>query len=216
MGRTPSSDEILGILHEATHEPFHDGLEPFLVDGERGMISLTENFAHQRAIAYDHVVERLTWLWAELNAWPPFGRIVEPRTRVAKNLAAICVDLFEPSRELEGRVAFRVERDLRHVTLAIPPAVLRLTKAHADHTFRAFAFLEPIYSVPRATRPQTLLRSLSAVRREKCRPIDPLVVGWLGAGPADYGLRFPDRVPGIGPVRRSSLGELVFLLGHWD
>jgi hypothetical protein len=164
----------------------------------------------------DHIVERLTHRWGELNGWAPFGRIVTPGSEVKKGLRVMCLELFGPSRGLEGTVAFRVERNLRHVTQPIPVRVLELAQACTGSAFHSMAFLEPLFSTRGKRRSRTVLRSIAEVRREHCRPIDPLVIGWLGAGPANYGLRFPARDYRASPARRSSLGEIVFLIGHWD
>ena len=66
-GRTPSSTEILCILHETSPEYFRNKLDPFLIREERDLLTAAGPLAHQAAIAYDHVVERLTRRWAELH-----------------------------------------------------------------------------------------------------------------------------------------------------
>ncbi len=212
----PRADEIVRALHETSYRGFRERLEPLLTDSEREKLSIAGGLPYQCAIVLDHVVERLTRRWGELNGWSPFGRIATPGTEVKKGLRVMCLELFAPSRGLKGTVAFRVERNLRHVTQPIPVPVLELVQAYMGSAFHSVAFLEPLFSTRGKRRSRTVLRSLGEVRREHCRPIDPLVIGWLGAGPANYGLRFPAQEYRARSTRRSTLGETVFLIGHWD
>jgi hypothetical protein len=215
------SEQIIAALHAKTSKGFESSLDSLLTDEERELTSLTRALAHQRALAYDRIVERLTLRWGELNDWPPFARVVEPGTDVKPSLRACTLELFRESRGLSGRVAFRLERDIRRVTQPIPAPVLRCLDEHQLGPFAAFAFLEPLYGGRRTGEGRTLLRSIAGVRRAYCRPIDPIVIAWLGGGPKDYGLKFlrPESAVRLGrkrKARRTSLGELVFLIGHWD
>jgi hypothetical protein len=215
------SQSILKALHARTHEEFREAIEPLLTEDEREHIAVAEPLMHQLAMAYDAVVERLTQRWSRLNDWPPFARVVEPGENLKRGLRACTLELFKPSRGLDGRVAFRAEVDLRWVTQPIPVPVLRVVRENAGTVFRAVTFLEPIYAVGRKRGQGQPLRSLASVRRQHCRPVDPIVVGWLGSGPRNYGLWLPlERRGEHGfrnpPPRTSSRGELVFLIGHWD
>ena len=96
----------------------------------------------------------------------------------------------------------------------IPICVLEVLHQFGE-SFRACAFLEPIFHKGR------ILRSISQVRRAKCRPKDPLVVGTLGVGPFSGSHRIQDRSSARAQGHPSG-GEkmmmlpVIFLLGHWD
>lgn len=212
-------ERILDAFQCESHDGFVLAIEPLLTADERTRIRLSRGLPHQLALAYDRVVERLTFRWAELNQWPVFGRIVEPGELVRTQFRACVLELAAPSRSLAGRVAFRVERDLGRVASPIPAPVLRCIRETWGATFSALAYLEPLYDT-RDGRSRRLLRSIAEVRQCYAAPIDPLIVGWLGAGPKNYGLPGLVEPPAWGGpaahARHSSLGDLVFLLGHWD
>jgi hypothetical protein len=215
------SDRILDALHCESHDGFVLAVEPLMTAQERTMTRVARGLPRQLALAYDRIVDRLTLRWAELNQWPAFGRVVEPGTLIRPSLRACVVELDSPSRGLAGRVAFSVERDLARVAGPIPVPVLRCIGDTWQATFAALAYLEPLYNTTRAAGGRRLLRSLAEVRRHYAEPIDPLIVGWLGGGPKNYGLPGLVDVPAwpapTSPAaRHSSLGEIVFLLGHWD
>jgi hypothetical protein len=215
------SEQIVAALHARTHKGFEAATDSFLTNEEREHVRVTHALPGQRALAYDRIVERLTQRWGELNAWPVFARIAEPGTQVKKNMRVCTLDLLGESRGLSGRIAFRVERDLRRVAEPIPVSVLRSLEEHRRGPFVAFAFLEPLYRNHGTRGDRTILRSIAAVRRAYCRPIDPIIVAWLGGGPRNYGLPlFRPKAVGASArrsiARRSSVGELVFLIGHWD
>lgn len=218
------AERILDALHCETHDGFLAAVEPLMTADERRMTRLARGLSNQLALAYDRIVDRLTLRWSELNQWPVFGRIVEPGVRIGPTMRVCTIELVAPSRNLAGRVAFSVQRDLARVGGPIPAPVLRCISDTWESTFAALAYLEPLYSTRREAGERRLLRSIAEVRRHYAEPIDPLIVGWLGGGPRNYGL------PGlVGPpappapparhasqARHSSLGEIVFLLGHWD
>ena len=203
---------IITALHARTGRGFRSALEPLLTNTDRERIAAAESLPYQLALVFDEVVERLTWRWARITEYAPFGRVVEPSVQLRSNLRACSVELLRPSRGLQGQVAFRLERDLRRVSAPIPPPVLHLLHEYRE-VFQASAFLEPLY----ARRGQRILRTLADAKREYCQPVDPLVVGWLGAGPPNYDLYFPrDHAGQQAGQRFSTRGVLLFLLGHWD
>lgn len=215
------SDRILDALHCESHDGFLMAVEPLMTAEERTMSRIARGLPHQLALAYDRIVDRLTLRWAELSQWPAFGRIVEPGTSIRPSLRACVVELAAPSRGLAGRVAFSVERNLARVAGPIPAPVLRCISETWQATFTSLAYLEPLYSTAREAGGRRLLRSIAEVRRNYAEPIDPLVVGWLGGGPKNYGLpglvdRPPWPAPATSTARHNTLGEVVFLLGHWD
>lgn len=89
---------------------------------------------------------------------------------------------------------------------------------HDQGTFQSVAFLEPFFeSTRQGTR---IMRSLAEVRRIKCRPKHPLVVGFLD-DPL-FKMRSPVR-SALATRRNRPLAvtttpgkPLIFLLGHWD
>ncbi len=214
------AERIVAALHNDDPDSFEAALTPLLTDVERTRLGVAKGLPHQVALVYDQVVERLTCRWGELTAWPPFGRIVESGEQILPDLRALTLSLQAPSRGLSGRVAFRVERNLRRVSQPIPPPVLECLQDVATRKlFAAFAFLEPLYTSRRHGQAGgQLLRSLTEVRRNFVRPVDPLVVAFLGAGPCNYGLCLPglSHGPFERGIRSSSIGALVFLIGHWD
>ncbi|GJM26726.1 MAG: hypothetical protein DHS20C16_31410 [Phycisphaerae bacterium] len=98
-------------------------------------------------------------------------------------LRVMTLDLIEPSRGLSGKVAFNVSRKLEEVGQPIPLSVLELVRdAMREGWFQNLAFLEPIFGPGRKRR--EIMRSQAQVKRTHARLIDPLVVGFLGVGPA--------------------------------
>jgi hypothetical protein len=167
--------------------------------------------------AFGPIVERLTNKWIECKGWEPFAKVVEPSRDLTSKLRVLTLKVFRPSRGLSGNIAFSVTRRLEAVREKIPLCVLELLREHRDG-FAAIAYLEPIFES--ASKGAGVLRSQREVRRIKCKPKDPLVVGVLGLGPFGT-LRIPTLTSGRGAqayysVEQVRLKPLVFLLGHWD
>lgn len=212
---------IVSALRATCHEEFVKRVEPFLTNDDRERIALCSDMPYQLVNhAWNPLVERLNHRWGELQGgWSPFARVVESAEEIA-GLRVMTLDLIKPSRGLEGQVAFAVSRQLHEVAQPIPLSVLELVReACREGWLQAVAFLEPIFGPGRKRR--EIMRSQAQVQRTHARLIDPLVVGFLGAGPA-YSMR--ERITsGLG--RRNAFSwstsliratQFVWCLGHWD
>jgi hypothetical protein len=215
------SDQILAALHAKTQPEFDAALAPLLSPDEREALRAAQGNALDRFDVYERIVERLTFLWANLNGWPTFARVVERPTALRLGLNVLTLELNAPSRGLEGRVAFRVEHDLSRVRGPIPRPVLDCVAQTWRTTFVKLGYLEPLFSRPRAGADSRVLRSIREVCVEEGIPIDPLVVGWLGAGPGEREWELLARLASflrtpapLSPFAGSR--EHVFLIGHWD
>lgn len=212
---------IVSALRATNHEEFVSRIEPFLTEQDRERIALCSKLPYQLVNhAWNPIVERLNHRWGELQGgWLPFAHVIEPAKEIA-GLRVITLELITPSRGLDGRVAFAVSRRLDEVAQPIPLSVIELAhEARKEGWFQAIAFLEPIFG-PGKKHPE-IMRSQAQVQRTHARLIDPLVIGFLGAGPV---YRISERVTsGLGRRRSSSWSitevsatQFVWCLGHWD
>lgn len=214
-------EECLAILHARNYAEIKAALEGgLLTTKEMECLQAAEEIQmpHQIANLIDCAITRATLEWSRIMAWEIWGYVSEPAEQVKHSIRAMTIRLSRHSRSLApGEAVFRVEPNLRRVAKPIPPQVILLLKEF-KYAFRALAYLEPLYS---SAQPGQLLRSLNAARRDRSRPVDPLVVGFLGSGPQDYGIRFPAERRGRSSrlnstPRRSHIGAALFCLGHWD
>ena len=215
----PQLDETccLSLLHARNYAQARNALaKGLMTPAELHALDAAEDMKlwNQTALMIDQAVTRATHAWSRLTGWDIWGWISEPAQWLKPELRAITIRLSRPSRSLTaGPTVFQVESDLRKVKASIPPPVILALQEHRS-TFTAIAFLEPMFRSRGSKEP---LRSLEEARYG-CRPIDPCVVGWLGAGPAP---RLPQNRDRRGTrarpkPRRSHMGSPLFLLAHWD
>ncbi len=205
--------ETLDALHARTAKGFRAGIDGLLLPEERIPIEAAEAYdlRVQMAHLYDAVVHRLTLELADAIGWPrtSMAELVEPNTEVERGLR--CVTLNLNSRGLIGDVCFKVT-EISRVLAPIPASVLEAMRQTREY-WAYIRYLEPMYARGR------LLRSLEEVRQRRARPIDPLVVGFVGAGPLpDYGLdlRYLNLPGQPRSTRRRYRPIQLFILAHYD
>lgn len=211
---------IAAALRTRRKQSFLKLANPILTAEEKHAIAVCEDLElpwQAYCHAFAPIVDRLTSRWGELTGWEPFARVIEPSSDLTPRLRVVSLKLFRPSRGLSGQIAFAVTRRLEAVREKIPLCVLELLREHREN-FTVIAYLEPIFETSRTGA--KVLRSQREVRRIKCKPKDPLVVGLLGLGPFRT-IRVPKLTSGRGVQAHWSVEEirakpLIYLLGHWD
>lgn len=206
-------DLILQAAHARQRETFWDAIHSLLTEPERDMIEACEaaGMGLQACAAYDHVFDRLSRRFAELRGFQEnsLARVVERGTQLAPDLRCVVLEL--DSRGLYGRVAFKVSAP-HAIPDAFPePAIHALAETRSY--WRGVAYLEPLYDGSR------LIRSQAEARNVYCRPKDPILAGYLGSGPHNYGYRIPElhhqghhEAP---QPRKKQVPDLVFIVAHW-
>ena len=212
---------ILGALHADSGDGFRDALYHLITSEECNLIEESERSGNIKPALsiFDHLVKQdLPRRFAEIVGWRvPSGlaQVVEPAQNITgrKSFRVMTLKL-SGSRGLKGRVAFRIVRDYTKLQGSFPhQAHLSLTDVVKNQYFTRIAYLEPLFHKGR------ILRSQASVKRHLCRRIDPLLVGFLGMGPASFGYCFSD--PDVRAQLRSYYKEnnipfTVFLIAHWD
>ena len=204
---------ILTALHAEEGKVFREAVEVLLTDDERELIESAEllSMPLQACCVFDTIVRRVTLRFADLIGWNPqaIADIVEPAKQLSPKMR--CIVLNINSRDLRGKVAFKVSQP-ESIGEQFPSSVINALAA-TKHYWRAMAYLEPIYHNGK------LLRSQSEVRRFRCRPIDPILVGTIGCGPLNYGYKL-SRAWEQGTSKRRErvrkVKKISFVLAHWD
>jgi len=209
---------ILRTLHAESRDEFKDSIRPLMTQEVWDIIQETEQkgLLTQSMNIFEHMTKQLLpQRFAEIVGWrTPLGlaQVIEPAENLKSDLRVVTLRLS--SRGLKGLVAFRVIRDLTRVAKSFPEqARVALTEAIKQNYFTQIVYLEPLYHKDR------LLRSQKSVKRYKCRPIDPLLVGFLGTGPHSYGYKLYDpyvRIQLKEYYRENQLEHTAFLIAHWD
>jgi hypothetical protein len=201
---------ISKCLHARHKEFFRATMEPFLTEEEKELIQAAESLKinQQACFVFDQVVYRLTRRYAELIDWPDhaIAKVVETAIQLKSDLRCLVLDM-SPSRGLQGKVAFKIS-DPQVIPARFPAPVLLTLKNTLPH-WSQVAYLEPIY------HENHVLQSISAVKRYQCRPQDPIIAGFLGTGPTNYGYPLGTTWQ---PVTRQRKEHplLVFIIAHWD
>jgi len=206
--------EIVQALHAQTAKGFRAALDGLLLPEERLALEAAEalDLRLQQAHVLDRIVHRLTCDFAKTVGWPEaaIADVLEPTRQITGNLRAITLRLN--SRGLYGSVCFRVSEP-GDVSVPIPPAALAAA-SETRHYWRAIRYLEPLFAGKR------LLRSQKEARAHYARPKDPLIVGFLGAGPQpDYGLHIPQLSTGRRRLERMRCADTpfrLFVIAHYD
>jgi len=110
-----------------------------------------------------------------------------------------------------GRIAFKVSNPATAVA-KFPTSVIHAL-AETQGYWRRVVYLEPVF------HDGQVLRSITDVKRLICRPKDPIIAGFLGAGPINYGYRFPADIMQKRLSRKTRIKDcrdLVFIVAHWD
>ncbi|HOW18209.1 MAG TPA: hypothetical protein PLC79_04155 [Phycisphaerae bacterium] len=206
--------EIVQALHAKTAKGFRAALDGILLPEERLALEAAEalDLRLQQAHILDRIVHRLTCDFAKTVGWPGWAiaDVLEPARLITGNLRAITLRLN--SRGLCGAVCFRVSQP-GDVSAPIPPAALAAA-SETRHYWRAIRYLEPLFAGGR------LLRSQQEARERYARAKDPLIVGFLGAGPQpDYGLHIPQLFTRRGRLERMRCADTpfrLFVIAHYD
>jgi len=211
---------ILNALHSENRDEFRDFIHQLMTHEEWNSVLDAEqcNNLSQSLSVLDRLAKQsLPLRFAEIVGWrTPSGlaQVTEPPEFIEPNLRIVTLRLSQ-SRHLDGPVAFRVSRDLARVKKTLPKQALRCLKEAIDgNYFKQIVYLEPMLHKGR------ILRSQKSVRRFcRPRPVDPILAGFLGSGPAAYGYDIHN------PYIRESLRQYhrtnyvpftAFLIAHWD
>lgn len=205
---------ILQALHAHTAKGFRAAIDEIMLAEERSALEAAEalDLRLQQAHLFDQIVHRLTRQFALAVGWPEsaIADVVEPSRQITWNLRAITLSLN--SRDLYGSVCFRISSPA-DVAARIPPSALAAA-AETRRYWQEIRYLEPLYGGTR------LLRSQEEARAHYARPKDPLIVGFLGAGPQpDYGLYIPQLFTRRGRVERTRCASTpfkLFVIAHYD
>ena len=204
-------DLIRKCLHCRDKYFFRTRVNKFLTDQEYELIQAAESMQlyPQACCIFDQVVYRLTLRYAELINWSrkAMAKVIEPARLLKADFCCVALEM-PPSRGLEGKVAFKVSEPEK-ILEKFPASVLLALKDTLPH-WSQVAYLEPIFYK------DSLLRSVGEVDRFVCRPKDPIIAAFLGAGPDDYGYKL--RRPWEPKVKRERKDYplLTFIIAHWD
>jgi hypothetical protein len=205
---------IFQVLHEEDPDAFRHGITPLLLPEEKTLIEAAESLSlYAQAMGiFNDVILRLTYRWAEIQDWPmnAIASVVQPAKQVTP--AMRCVVLNMPkSRMLHGRVAFKITEP-KFIADRFPPSALEAL-ANTKKYWKKFAYLEPIFNKDK------ILRSQEEVERW-CRPKDPIIAGWLGSGPHNFGYNMAKlweyRRHDKAEKHLSQMRSVIFLIAHWD
>jgi hypothetical protein len=210
---------IIRALHAETIDNFREAIDSLIDPDEQQALHEAEEhgLVLQAAAIFDRIVrQKLPRRFAELIGWrTPSGlaEVVERAKNLTPSLRVTTLKMFG-SRGFTGRVALQVRRSAREVADPFPKlALLALADMTEAGYFKQIAYLEPLFHEGR------LLRSQAAVRRSTCRPIDPIIAGFLGCGPVAYGYDLRDRtIRDLFKKRdyRNQPPVVVMLIAHWD
>jgi len=203
---------ILKVLKSHTKEDFRNAVDELLTEEERDLIDTAEGLKlfPQAINVFDDVIRRLSIRFAELMGWPTsaLADVIEPRKKVGTKHHYVTLNLH--SRNLKGRVVFRIA-SLETVVSRIPVSALRALDETKQYWQRV-VYLEPVFHQGKA------IRSFSELKRLVCRPKDPVIAAYLGGGPLNYGYQIPYSLTKSLATRKRSKSSysLVFLIAHWD
>jgi len=201
---------IRQCLHSRHKEFFRAAIDPFLTEEEKELIRAAESLKmyRQACFVFDQAVYRLTRRYAELIDWPPqaMAPVVETAVQVKSGLRCLVLDM-PPRRGLLGKVALKIS-DPKIIPEKFPASALLVLKDTLPH-WSQIAYLEPV------CQEEQVLRSIDAVKHLHCRPRDPIIAGYVGTGPTNYGYPLGTAWQ---PVKRprKKYPLLVFLIAHWD